>query len=182
MDAVEFLKLRRRYYKESGRNHNIPDGSSPYADDETIERYVARVEQWAKDHPVKTRQSEFLKMFPNARIDDSRVLIFCPKDFLPVGARSTYCEKHENCKECRKYREFIPYYNGDRLIWTATPLGCGDKDSDAGESTVVRTVSEDGLLYNYGACNGGTIVPACVLNPKFLNLRKNMAYVEDVSE
>lgn len=86
------------------------------------------------------------------------------------------------CDEYRKYREFIPYYNGDRLIWTATPLGCGDKDSDAGESTVVRTVSEDGLLYNYGACNGGTIVPACVLNPKFLNLRKNMAYVEDVSE
>lgn len=86
------------------------------------------------------------------------------------------------CDEYRKYREFIPYYNGDRLIWTATPFGCDDKDSDAGESTVVRTVSEDGLLYNYGACNGGTIVPACVLNPKFLNLRKNMAYVEDVSE
>lgn len=86
------------------------------------------------------------------------------------------------CDEYRKYREFIPYYNGDRLIWTATPLGCGDKDSDAGESAVVRTVSEDGLLYNYGACNCGTIVPACVLNPKFLNLRKNMAYVEDVSE
>lgn len=31
-------------------------------------------------------------------------------------------------------------------------------------------------------CNGGAITPACVLNPKFPNLRKNMAYVEDVSE
>lgn len=86
------------------------------------------------------------------------------------------------CDEYRKYREFIPHYSRDRLIWTATPLGCGDKDSDEGESIVVRTMNEDGLLYNYGACNGGTVTPACVLNPKFLNLHKDMAYVEEVSE
>ena len=84
------------------------------------------------------------------------------------------------CDEYRKYREFIPHY--DSWIWTATPLCCGDEDSDAGESIVVRTMHEDGLLYNYGACNGGAVAPACVLNPKFLNLRKNMAYVEDKSE
>lgn len=30
--------------------------------------------------------------------------------------------------------------------------------------------------------DGGAIVPACVLNPKSLNLRQNMAYVEEVSE
>ena len=84
------------------------------------------------------------------------------------------------CDEYRKYREFIPHY--DSWIWTATPLCCGDNDSDAGESIVVRTVNEDGLLYNYGACNGGTVAPACVLNPKFLNLHKDMAYVEEVSE
>lgn len=84
------------------------------------------------------------------------------------------------CDEYRKYRDYIPYY--DRWIWTATPLSCGDKDSDAGESIVVRTVNDDGLLYNYGACNGGAVAPACILNPKFLNLRQNMAYVEEVSE
>ena len=83
------------------------------------------------------------------------------------------------CDEYRKYRDYIPYYDIDRLIWTATPLGCGDKDSDAGESIVIRTVSTDGLLYNYGACNGGAVAPACILNPKSLNLRKNMAFVED---
>lgn len=84
------------------------------------------------------------------------------------------------CDEYRKYREFIPHY--DSLIWTATPLCCGDEDSDTGESIVVRTMHADGLLYNYGACNGGAVAPACVLNPKFLNLRKDMAYVEEVSE
>jgi hypothetical protein len=84
------------------------------------------------------------------------------------------------CDEYRKYRDYIPHY--DRWIWTATPLGCGDKDSDAGESIVVRTVNDDGLLYNYGACNGGAVAPACILNPKYLNLRQSMAYVEEVSE
>lgn len=33
----------------------------------SIEETVSKVEQWAKDNPVKTRQSEFLKMFPNAK-------------------------------------------------------------------------------------------------------------------
>nr|DAN11469.1 MAG TPA: NADH-ubiquinone oxidoreductase [Caudoviricetes sp.] len=112
MDAVEFFKTVNRLCENQScrecpvckegvcmvMNMVRIDGGLV----ESIEETVSKVEQWAKGHPVKTRQSEFLKMFPNARIDDSRVLIFCPKDFLPVGARSTYCEKHENCKECRK--------------------------------------------------------------------------------
>lgn len=84
------------------------------------------------------------------------------------------------CDEYRKYRDYIPHY--DRLIWTATPWRCGDKDSDAGGSSIVRTVNAGGLLYNYGACNCGAIAPACILNPKSLNLRQNMAYVEEVAE
>lgn len=84
------------------------------------------------------------------------------------------------CDEYRKYRDYIPHY--DRLIWTATPWRCGDKDSDAGGSSIVRTVNAGGLLYNYGACNCGAVAPACILNPKLLNLRKNMAYVEEVAE
>lgn len=86
------------------------------------------------------------------------------------------------CDEYRKYHEFIPHYDRERLIWTATPLCCGDKDSDKWESSFVRTMNTDGMLYNYGACNGGTIVPACILNPASLNLRQNMAYVEEVSK
>ena len=84
------------------------------------------------------------------------------------------------CDEYRKYRDYIPHY--DSWIWTATPLCCGDEDSDAGESIVVRTIDADGLLYNYGACNGGAVATACILNPEFLNLRKDMAYVEELSE
>lgn len=35
---------------------------------ESVQKMVQIVEQWAKDHPVKTRQSEFLKLFPDADI------------------------------------------------------------------------------------------------------------------
>ena len=108
MDAVEFFKTVNRICKNKDCNE-CPVAKEGWCmvgfDDDSvknIDETISKVEQWAKDHPVKTRQSEFLKMFPNARIDDSGVLLFCPKDFLPVGARSTYCEKHENCKERRK--------------------------------------------------------------------------------
>lgn len=111
MDAVEFFKTVNRLCGQGCAKCPVckkdicmvrRTAMLSNASVESIEEMVSKVEQWAKEHPIKTRQSEFLKMFPNARIDDSRVLIFCPKDFLPVGARSTYCEKHENCKECRK--------------------------------------------------------------------------------
>lgn len=84
------------------------------------------------------------------------------------------------CDEYRKYRDYIPHY--DRLIWTATPWGCGDKDSDAGGSSIVRLVNTEGRFCESGAYNRYAVVPACVLNPKVLNLRKGMAYVEEVSE
>ena len=98
MNAVEFLKLRRRYCKESGWNPNIPDGSSPYADDETIERYVARVEQWGREHPKETRQSKFLKLFPDAPIVDGRILV-CPK--IIANGFKPNCDKID-CYKCRE--------------------------------------------------------------------------------
>lgn len=84
------------------------------------------------------------------------------------------------CDEYRKYREFIPHYNS--WIWTATPWFCGDEDSDTGCAAIVRSVDISSRFGCVGACSNGAVVPACVLNPEFLNLRKDMAHVEDVSE
>lgn len=84
------------------------------------------------------------------------------------------------CDEYRKYRDYIPHY--DSWIWTATPWNCGNKDSGIGSASVVRTVNTDGLLFNDGANHNGDVAPACILNPKSLNLRQSMAYVEEVSE
>ena len=71
---------------------------------EDIEEMVSKVEQWAKDHPVKTRQSEFLKMFPNADMQRIHALFPCIMD---QAIRPTRCVKYESfngskkCDECR---------------------------------------------------------------------------------
>lgn len=53
---------------------------------------------WCKEHPAKTRQSEFLKMFPNARIIDG-IIGNCPKHFDTAYA----CKVTKGtCRDCRK--------------------------------------------------------------------------------
>ena len=84
------------------------------------------------------------------------------------------------CDEYRKYRDYIPRY--DSWIWTATPWYCGDKSSDTGDASDIRFVSTEDHLDVSGAHNSGAVVPACILNPEFLNLRQSMAYVEEVAE
>lgn len=116
MDTVEFFKTVKRLCKNPGCN-GCPvckDGMCMVkrmarlddASDESIEETVSKVEQWAKGHPVKTRQSEFLKMFPNAKFPNAKtdggVIIFCPRGFLPKGEAEAYCEKHDECIECCK--------------------------------------------------------------------------------
>lgn len=81
------------------------------------------------------------------------------------------------CDEYRKYRDYIPHY--DRWIWTATPWSCGDKDSDTGVTIHVRFVDTDGQLDANYAYFRYAVAPACILNPKSLNLRQSMAYVEE---
>lgn len=79
MDAVEFLKARSRMC-----NNNVCEGDCPLFHccndriDDNIVKLVSIVEQWAKEHPVKTRQSEMLKLFPEASILYDEYLNICP--------------------------------------------------------------------------------------------------------
>ena len=85
------------------------------------------------------------------------------------------------CDEYRKYRDYIPHY--DSWIWTATPWFCGDEDPDTGcGAAMVRSVDICDRFGCVGACLNGVVAPACILNPKSLNLRQSMSYVEEVSE
>lgn len=84
------------------------------------------------------------------------------------------------CDEYRKYRDYIPRY--DSWIWTATPWYCGDKDSGTGFAGHVRRVTTYGQLYDSRTDISGAAAPACILNPKSLNLRQSMAYVEEIAE
>lgn len=43
-------------------------------------KVVDVVEKWSNEHPVKTRQSKFLKQFPNAKMwNDENFLKVCPQ-------------------------------------------------------------------------------------------------------
>ena len=54
---------------------NIGCTNKSIEDDEKI---IKIVEKWAAEHPLRTRQSEFLKMFPNASLDTNDVLAVQP--------------------------------------------------------------------------------------------------------
>lgn len=68
---------------------------------EDLEKAVAIVEQWSEEHPVKTRQSEFLKMFPNAQIGDREVVIICPRYVDASIPEGEICDSM-TCSNCRK--------------------------------------------------------------------------------
>lgn len=107
MDAVKFFKTVNRLCKNQRCCTECPIhkngmGCMVKADDDSIksiEETVSKVEKWAKEHPVKTRQSEFLKMFPNASIDgDDGVLNIRPcrvDENIGCGVAG------KSCDECR---------------------------------------------------------------------------------
>ena len=56
-------------------------------------------ENWTKEHPAKTRQSELLKIYPNARMwEDDDFLGFCPKNLDTEKECTATCR---NC--CKEY-------------------------------------------------------------------------------
>lgn len=114
MDAVEFLKGKNRMcdncaedYGEECMLHTkaqeVGELCSTYA-----QRYPAEaveiVERWAKEHPRKTRQSEFLKMFPRASMTADGIIAFCPDsmDSEFECPRKTRDNIDPICGECRR--------------------------------------------------------------------------------
>lgn len=103
MDAVEYLKTLRRMCNaecrkcEFGDVHSVNEGCSTWRT-ANPEAAVAIAENWAKKHPAKTRQSEFLKHYPDAQID-SGCLNACPMDVF--GNMGINCNK-QTCYECKK--------------------------------------------------------------------------------
>ena len=105
MDAVEFLKAleRRRNYKR-GPNDGHCNWAFIYFDHRSHKELVAEVEQWAKEHPVKTRQSVFLEQWPETEIDTCGYLMVCPKR-ISADCRIRYGNcANRLCSDCR--REF----------------------------------------------------------------------------
>lgn len=108
MDAVEFLKARSRMC-----NDNVCEGDCPLFHccndriDDNMVKLVSLVEQWAKEHPVKTRQSELLKLFPNTPRKSDGCVDMCPCEVgcLIVEDDDGACKHNEDgvgCNECKR--------------------------------------------------------------------------------
>ena len=97
MDAVEFIRQVRRMGKQKGE-------AICFKLEEIDTEIVEMVEQWAKAHPEKTRQSEFLKQWPDAKISDDGLPTVAP---CQLNIELLQCESQEACEErgvCGKCR------------------------------------------------------------------------------
>lgn len=97
MDAVEFLdkvdRLSKRGFTEEKMRYN------DYRTAGDNVGAVKFVEHWCTEHPAKTRQSEFLKHYPGARITIDGFLHACPMEvFSDTGINCAA----QNCYVCRK--------------------------------------------------------------------------------
>lgn len=112
MDAVELLKEAKRYCKwcknttQDGKRRlceacyfeklNEIFNTPPMA----YRKFVETVEEWSKEHPVKTRQSELQKLFPDLTLEDGWFCM-CPKY---VGQKECIDGPFEKstCDKCRR--------------------------------------------------------------------------------
>ena len=118
MDAVEYFKAYARMCDSFDSKDNVTGkpcvgcplddiGRGCHMNDLTnnAEEGVAAVEKWAKEHPVKTRQSEFLKQYPEAEIGDDGLPGVDPcqlyKEIANVEIYDGYCNKY-GCTDCRR--------------------------------------------------------------------------------
>lgn len=113
MDAVTYIKEYKRMceYFDSKENQAsacegcplewLPFGCHMIEIADNAEKCVAAVEKWAREHPVKTRQSEFLKMFPNASVGYNGTLVICPSQ-ADVKAIAGCVRSERNCDKCKR--------------------------------------------------------------------------------
>lgn len=104
MDAVKYLKEYERMCRSYGfdcgeceiNKMRNGDGCTSIIN-KYPEEAVSIVEKWSKEHPIKTRKSEFLKMFPNARMGSDGFPNLC----LRILDMTIPCQGH-TCEQCKK--------------------------------------------------------------------------------
>lgn len=114
MDTVEFLKTVNRLCKKNRSCAECPIfckkgmcmlrrtvmlcDASDASVESSIEEMISIVEQWAKEHPVNTRQDKFLKMFPNADFCQGVI------DISPCSIEKEMkkCCGDRECDECKR--------------------------------------------------------------------------------
>lgn len=104
---LNFLMKKARYCDVNGRAceecqiYNECGVALDKLTEKQAERIVNVIGQWAKEHPIKTRQSEFLKMFPDAKLGPNGVLCIPPCKVDKHIDENQKCSG-TNCDDCRR--------------------------------------------------------------------------------
>ena len=113
MDAIKFIKEANKMCNSHDFCNGCPafDSLGPckilHSNNYSAEEKLSIVEEWAKKHPSKTRQSVFLEQYPEARIDEADgVLNVCPAmvSMAHRGDGVGCVDMYKECDVCR--REF----------------------------------------------------------------------------
>lgn len=112
MDAVEFIVTRNRMCRSFNGCYNGCEVKKRMGTDDMCINYMKQnpqevveiVERWGKEHPRKTRQSEFLKLFPKGRLASDGMLKFCPQEvdsgfMCPMVVQQS---RGVHCEDCRR--------------------------------------------------------------------------------
>ena len=98
MDAVEYLKTLGRMCNvectkcEFWKRRSSFESCAAWQKNHP-EETVAIAEKWAKEHPIKTRQSVFLEHYPEAELTQGGVITICP-----IAISSAYRDGKGRCK------------------------------------------------------------------------------------
>lgn len=103
IDAVTYIKARRRMCKKENCSTCLlyieSDDHSPgfckKFERENPEKAVALIEQWAKEHPVKTRKDVLLEKFPDAPLETDGSPVVCA-EYVGIVVE---CEV-QDCRKC----------------------------------------------------------------------------------
>ena len=97
MDAVEFIKIRRRMVLSDEHPSDIYHATDP-------ENLVAEAERFARNHLVRTRMSELLREYPKAEIGTDGLPAIGPcqlnTEMLKCGRAD--CVIGGKCDKCRR--------------------------------------------------------------------------------
>ena len=110
MDVFEFRKQRNRICDFYGCCSDCPLTDLTYcnniiaANEEQAHQLVEAIESWAKEHPVPTRQSKFLKAYPNTYLDGNGNVDICPCviDKSHRDENGSCAMPEINCLECKR--------------------------------------------------------------------------------
>lgn len=110
MDAIEFIKERQRLcqtyvccFECPANNDNDGCKFSTITGYDATEQ-IRLLEEWSAAHPLRTRQSELLKQYPEAALDENGIISICPNGLsLAYRNSSGGCSKPDStCIDCRR--------------------------------------------------------------------------------